>query len=326
MKRDLVRIIEAAYAEAETEQDWVRGLAEAALPALDDGLGLAAYTFDLPENRPVWRQFVALGDDPEAITSCVQRLQTDAPAEVIVNAFNTNLATSLSSFLGADPAQLPFVGQHLARCGARDTMGIVAFDPRGGGVCLSPLFRQPRALTRTDQQTLLRIAAHLGAGFRLRSSSSAAEPDAVLDLGGQLHHAVGEARDRGARVSLRHAARAIDRARAQRTRDPEEAVAVWKALVSGRWSLVDRFESDGRQFLVARQNKLETTVVRALSERERQVVSLAARGHTNKLIAYELGIAVGTASTLLARAARKLGVASRVALIAEWQRLEQQED
>lgn len=51
------------------------------------------------------------------------------------------------------------------------------------------------------------------------------------------------------------------------------------------------------------------------SKREREVVRLACLGKENKLIAYELGLAHSTVKTLLARAARKLGVRTRSALL-----------
>jgi DNA-binding CsgD family transcriptional regulator len=54
---------------------------------------------------------------------------------------------------------------------------------------------------------------------------------------------------------------------------------------------------------------------RSLSDRERQAASLAALGHGNKQIAYDLGIALSTVSTYLERAAAKLGAQSRVSLI-----------
>lgn len=53
----------------------------------------------------------------------------------------------------------------------------------------------------------------------------------------------------------------------------------------------------------------------SLSPRERQVVSLASLGHANKVIASELGLAVSTVSVYLVKAARKLGVRGRVAVI-----------
>lgn len=45
---------------------------------------------------------------------------------------------------------------------------------------------------------------------------------------------------------------------------------------------------------------------RALTRREQQVLAYAEIGHSNKLIAYSLGVAISTVSTLLARARRKL--------------------
>ena len=54
----------------------------------------------------------------------------------------------------------------------------------------------------------------------------------------------------------------------------------------------------------------------ALSMRERQVASLAALGRSNKLIAYELGLAHSTIRVLVARACVKLDVSSRRALVA----------
>jgi DNA-binding NarL/FixJ family response regulator len=52
-----------------------------------------------------------------------------------------------------------------------------------------------------------------------------------------------------------------------------------------------------------------------LSERERAIGQLAARGKSNKLIAYELGLAESTVGTHLSAVMRKLGCGSRVELI-----------
>jgi DNA-binding NarL/FixJ family response regulator len=54
-----------------------------------------------------------------------------------------------------------------------------------------------------------------------------------------------------------------------------------------------------------------------LSDRERQVVSLATLGRTNKMIAYELGLAHSTVRVLMARASAKLHTGSRHELVAQ---------
>lgn len=85
----------------------------------------------------------------------------------------------------------------------------------------------------------------------------------------------------------------------------------WKGLVSGRWSLLDRFERDGRRYVVAQENMPYAPGPDALSTRETQVLGYAALGHHNKLIAYDLGISHSTVRVLMARAASKLGARSR---------------
>jgi DNA-binding CsgD family transcriptional regulator len=119
-----------------------------------------------------------------------------------------------------------------------------------------------------------------------------------------------------ARAALRAAAVSVDRARGSlRHRDPEGAVAAWRGLVAGRWSLVDRFDRDGRRYLIAHKNDPDTMDPRGLTPRERQVAGFAALGQSDKVIAYELGISPSTVSVLLSRAAQKLGVQSRAELV-----------
>jgi DNA-binding CsgD family transcriptional regulator len=109
---------------------------------------------------------------------------------------------------------------------------------------------------------------------------------------------------------------AIDRARGKLRRiDVDEALGEWKGLVDGRWSLIDKFDPDGKRFVLARRNEPGVRGLALLTERERHVVAYAALGHSDKLITYELGLAGSTVRVLLARAARKLGARTRDELI-----------
>jgi DNA-binding NarL/FixJ family response regulator len=101
--------------------------------------------------------------------------------------------------------------------------------------------------------------------------------------------------------------------------DPDNALEIWKALVQGRWSMVDWFDTDQRRFVLAIPNSPDVTDPRGLSERERQVVTYAVLGHSNKIIAYRLGLSTSRISTLLRGSMRKLGFRTRAQLVT-WMR------
>ncbi len=101
----------------------------------------------------------------------------------------------------------------------------------------------------------------------------------------------------------------MERARWRSIRaDAETALGLWRAMVDGRWSLLERFESGGRRILVARRNDPASRPSHALSELERKAVALLAVGHSQKLCAYELGRAESTIHEVAASAMRKMGV------------------
>jgi DNA-binding CsgD family transcriptional regulator len=86
-------------------------------------------------------------------------------------------------------------------------------------------------------------------------------------------------------------------------------------VIAGAWSLVAHFDGDAHRCFVARRNDPAALSGSTLSERERQIVAYASLGHSNKLIAYELGLCSSTVAAQLTSAARKLGVSSRKTLL-----------
>ena len=120
------------------------------------------------------------------------------------------------------------------------------------------------------------------------------------------------------RRELRQAAITVDRARERLGRDglDAEVLREWRALVDGRWSIVDRFDSDGRRFFVARRKQPGEAPVPLLDERERAVLGYRVVGHSLKLIAYEMGFTVGHTSRLAQSAMEKLGLRSPADLAA----------
>jgi DNA-binding NarL/FixJ family response regulator len=269
-----------------------------------------------------------------------------ANTELILSVHRTPV-TTLSERAGRRQlAELPVIRELRAQ-GVHDSIGVFGVEPDGWGIGVVGLLRSVQRVTPGARALWQRIAGHLQAAHRLRRrlgvaawgnatiagstgetrdrrrirwsidfqeppSHSSAPAQAVVDPSGRVIDATDDARDATAREALRRAAIAVDRARARMLRGGAdgETLAEWHALVEGRWSLLDRFESDGRRFLVARRNSPGTTPTPLLDEHERAVLGYRAAGHPLKLIAYEMGFSVPWASRTLKSAMDKLGLRS----------------
>lgn len=314
--RDLLDILERAYSLDGSEDEWLAGLADAVLASLPfPTRGVVVNRYDLSDpERPVFGDFHFAASD-------VDRLRRSWGA--LVRIFETDPERTRASYGSLDEGlglEIPAPGaERLAAAfrdvGIGDVYGINGRNPSGKGcfigVCMPPRFSP---LPPSTRRTFARIARHVAAAhrLRLRLSEAPAPGDAVLRLDGVVEHASGAAHTKEAREALRRSVVTITAARRRTRRDDDErAVAAWKALVDARWSLVDHFERGGSRYVVAHRNDCQPAPLALLTERERQVVALAAMGHSNKSIAYELGIATSTVGVLVSRALRRLGLKSR---------------
>lgn len=89
---------------------------------------------------------------------------------------------------------------------------------------------------------------------------------------------------------------------------------LWQALVSGRWTLTDVEDSDGKRLVMAFPAPLDFESPWRLTEREGAIVRWVLDGAQNKEIAYAMGIATSTVSSHLVGAMRKLRVRNRAEL------------
>ncbi len=319
---DLLSIVEAAYQLDVPGDVWLRAIAEAIRPHLDEGFGLAAFEFvRAPHQPPKMLQSQHLWM-PEPLAATYPKLFANMDPTLRQRPFEMGPCVTGSQMMGMreEFAELPQMKQGLQRFGMFDSIWITATDPTGHGCGFHAGRKRIAWASQRDIRRWGRIAAHLSSAVRLRtrlrSDPSPEQPAAIFDPNGKLHDATGAASQALARESLRSAVLTMEKVRGpERIGDPDRALGEWRALVAGQWSLVDQLEHDGRRYIVARQNEPKALGPGALSDRERQVIGYALLGHHNKLIAYELGIADSTVRVLMARAASKLGVKTREELL-----------
>ncbi|MEO8800894.1 MAG: LuxR C-terminal-related transcriptional regulator [Polyangiaceae bacterium] len=329
MGADLLGLIEAAYRVDVPENEWLAGITNAGNDLFDRGLGTAAYIYSLGGDAEPVITRLALGGsfDPSWLAAFQDRIGeqphlVDRPPVGWRSWMHMHAAMAASI-----PEMQPVAAAFDAFGGAKDVFAINGRDPQGFGVWVGVPQKKKGKITDEELELYKRVSAHLAAGYRIRralgTKSSLEAAEAVLTPDGKIVHAVGEARDDQARNALRRAALALDRARSSEVRkDAPGATRIWRALVEGRWTLLDQFDSDGKRFVVAAKNDVAIKKPRPLSARERQVLAYGAMDHTNKEIAYALGLSAATVRVLIARASQKLGVRGRVDAIGRFRSLQ----
>lgn len=319
---DVIEAVEAIYALHGAEAQWLQGICEAVAPWYAEGLGTIAWTFGMGAAGPWVGEPVVVGGDPSYRVLPRRYLSEFGADDSRVAYASGPCATGQASY--------PDGGfQRLCPPGVEDFLGTIGMSPEGLGIMVGAPSARTIQVRRQVRYRADRLASHLASAFRLRhrvatgalASLGADAADAVLAPGGALVHAEGaDAKGAGVQQALRRAVGVIDRARARRL-DADEALDTWRALVSGRWSLVDHYESDGRRYVVALRNPPGVTDPRALTVRERQVAAYAALGYSGRQIGYTLGVDPSAVSRHLGSASRKLGLASPAQLPACFARL-----
>ena len=318
---DPIGLVEAAYAFEEPHPHWLARLAEKASD-FSVGGGVVAYSVD--PSRVSCIDGVALhGRATEQTAHAITTVSASFPAALVPRIF------SPTEFVGNCGWRLRRLaaetGLHPEALNRRGTLtlpsmwALISGDPRRRTVVLA--FPSPRgrelpfdeAFPRAASKTLGRVGAHLGAALRLRQLAGLT--DAVLSPSGKVLHAEADAKSATARRALVDAVIASERARGRlRRKDPDEAVKAWQALVSGQWTIIDSVERDGKRMLLARKNPFAQTDLLQLTPAESEVAWLVSLGHSNKYVAYELGLPLSTIISRLRGAFRKLRVTNRAEL------------
>ena len=326
----IIDFTESAYDLSAGDDDWLRKLLERGLPVLERGLGVAGYEYVRPiHDDPVELRNVYVASGPKDFAERhLQALSTTDP-EVLRRQLRPGSAQTGSEDVRnrGTSEELEHYISYVDYC--KDVLYITAVDPAGAGVAIVAPLAEVTTLSRVESERWKMMAAHVTAGHRVRhrltkeahhaesGTDLPHDAEAVVDPKSfRVVEAVGEARESTTKTSLRESAVTVDRARGKlRKSDPNAALETWQALVRGRWSMIDWFDTDGRRFVLAIPNAPKVNDPRGLSKRESQVVTYAGFGDTNKMIGYRLGLSLPRVSLHLRYAMRKLGVRTRAQLV-----------
>ena len=318
-RTDWISVIEASYSLDGSHQEWLDNLYDCVRPLLDPGMGSSAWIFHCMPTA------FRLGEHttraPRFLNALNRAGHGVAPEEWFDLTYRGGHTVGTASELiypRLPDRKRVFLG--LTRGRSKDLFMAGGQSGTGFGVAFGVLLRDQRFPTAMERKRWPRIGAHLGAALRLRGVArgiglESPQIEAILDSGGTMHDGRTEATATLARDNLREAVRRIERTRTTAGRsDPDAAMDQWEGLVDGRWSLADRFDTDGRRFVVAIRNDPAYPDPRGLTRRERQVAELVGLGRSAKEIAYTLGVSDAAVTNCTARAQEKLGLSSRAEL------------
>lgn len=314
---DNIAVVERAYRLDGALDVWLERVRRALAPLVDQGLGVSMGTWALEDGR-LQNAVECPGDVSADLFGALKQMVAALPPEFVAERYGPDAR----EFVGSAHRFLAGYAQVSERVLAprglghvRDMLGAFVFgNPGRNGVVLNAFSERPVALAAPQRRRLVRLLTHVSAGFRLRLhlSRAAAPGEAVLTPSGTLLHAEEEAAGADHRAALETAVRNTERARGRlRQTRPEEALALWKGLVAGRWSIVDWVDTDGRRYLVAHANAVSARDPRALSPRELDVAEFVVQGRSTPEIAYALGLAEGTVTRQVRAVLRKFGAARR---------------
>jgi DNA-binding CsgD family transcriptional regulator len=277
---------------------------------------LLAYTFDASDADAIQLSEPLFGGAGHEVWTAMQRSTEGlAPRAVQRTYLGSHPYGSVAQrFVGSARSMfLELATRNYAPNGFGDLMVLHVVDADHRGCLISAPMARSAPASRKEITRWRRVAAHLRAGYRLslRQSGRSSEPEAILTPDGKLLHASGIATGASERRALRLAVTREEQARMASARDDaERALLLWPELIAGRWTLVERVDSDGRRFLAAHANAPEVQRRSRLTYRERQVVEGILRSESSKVVALDLGITEATVSEHLAQVLSKLNLRS----------------
>ena len=315
-------ILELAYRIDLPKATWMKQLAELIHRRRGLGPGALAYELDIskPDGPGELGPVEATGDI-EGFAHNTEPLHRTLSTRVYHRVLQSGthcstIRTRLRS-LGTSVAAYPVLEDMIRSSGADDIWAVSTVNPDARTLTFSIPLERRYTPSRLEAGFWAKIGTHIAAGHRLRrrlaETPAESKSAAILRPDGHVLELREEALPH--RDVLRRTVRALDRAKARDFRTgSSETIDLWKGLLAGEWSLVDRVDTDGKRYVLAIRNDPDAPAPHSLSRREAQVATYIAQGRSHKAVSYELGIAVSTVGTHLRNALDKLGVSSHTEL------------
>lgn len=310
-----IEILNQCYRYEADADAWLASVLDASAGLLELGRG---YGFSMQRGSetgpvPLLNGYRGMPVDPFHYVAGVTRLDADAFRTLWYPRTPVTFLTPLLSELS--PRYRGLIREYLRSAQVQDMIGLLGHPTSDVAFVIWAGVTQRQQVSTRVRDALHRARLHIEAALRLRLLGTE-RAVAVLTPAGKIEYLHPSAQQNAAPERFVEHTRSVERARSRRRRaDAREALEIWRALVEGRWSLVERDDTDGRRLYYAFENPPQTLHYRGLSAVEAAVVDLSSKGLTGKYVAYALGITESTVSRSLQAAATRLGFRDRTTVL-----------
>ena len=237
--------------------------------------------------------------------------------------FGQLFAESGMGTLSVNRAQAPayqIFKREFAHLGVVDAAGLIVPHPASRSfIFFTARQREYSGVPDRARERWVALQKHIAAVYDLRyrlQNGDFDERDAVWFDTASKCVETGPVADSMLRERLRHLVRDREAALTRQTSSQRSDLQrYWSNVLAGKWAIMDRFDTDGRRFVVAVPVSKYGDKLRGLSPREREVFALLGEGLANKHIGFELDISETAVSTHVHSIFRKLGIDDRSALV-----------
>lgn len=320
-RADVIRPLDVAFSLDDlTEDAWFARVADALMPLFDQGRGKWAWINRIHRSKPdVLDKILHIEASPREVAG-VEGLHQEGTAEDYATAYPAGAVGlhTLGTFFGKERFfTYPLLRRWIHEAGIGDVGGLhIRVGARK--LVVGTFLSAPAVFPTVARRFAEALGRRISVAYQLREDLEGghARVAAVLTPDAQVVHAEGSGRQHAVRERLRTAVVGRERARSSlRLRAPDVAVDLFDGIVEGRYTVADRFDSDGRRYLVAYENPSEIAVLRALTQREREILRRVVDGEPLKRIAADLDLTQSAVSAYLAAARKKTGLRTRQEMV-----------
>ncbi len=319
------RVLESVYDLDLSDGAWIRQITRGISDFIDGGVGTLGCVIRFGDRveMPVLSPVRADEEVPAFEHYLDATEKASGPRGIDVERFGQLFAAAGMGTLSVNRATSPafqVFEREFAHTGIVDAAGlIVPHEDSRSFLFFTARQTQRSAVPTRAAARWVSLQRHIAAVYGLRrrlDEEAFNETEAVwFETNGSCVEA-GPATRSDVRERLRQAVKMRERARSAATSSKRSDLETyWSRVVSGEFAILDRFDSDGRRYVIALPISRYGDALRGLSPRERDVLELLSEGLANKLIAYELGISTTAVSTHLNTIYRKLAIDDRAALV-----------